>query len=117
MSNKFNARPVDSEGRNREVCDLLRVPFVKDFDSTREFDRWGELQLLERAGRISDLSRQDRYPLHGPNGVKLADYVADFTYQEDGQIVIEDAKGVRTPMYRLKRKWVKAEYGIDIRES
>jgi hypothetical protein len=102
--NKYGARKV-------VTADGLR------FDSQKEYARWGELQLLERAGRISDLSRQDRYPLHGPNGVKLAVYVCDFTYQEDGQIVIEDSKGVRTAMYRLKRRWLKAEYGIEIRET
>jgi hypothetical protein len=43
-------------------------------------------------------------------------YRADFTYLEDGRLVVEDAKGWRTEMYLLKRKWLKAEYGIEVRE-
>jgi hypothetical protein len=44
-------------------------------------------------------------------------YIADFTYfEKDGQQVIEDVKGVRTPVYRLKKKIIEAEYGIAITE-
>ena len=43
-------------------------------------------------------------------------YVADFMYEENGQQVIEDAKGVRTKEYILKRKLMLYRYGIRIRE-
>lgn len=51
------------------------------------------------------------------NGVKLCDYVADFVYEEDGMEITEDFKGVYTPIYRLKKRMMKAFHGIDIRES
>lgn len=97
------------------------------FDSNREAARWQELLLLERAGEIADLRRQVRYPLAAgdrplllrsagyPNG-RRATYVADFVYRDRaGQEVIEDAKGYRTPEYRLKRAIMEAT-GHEIRE-
>ena len=85
------------------------------FDSKREAVRWGELRLLERAGQISDLQRQVRFPI-AVNGHPIGLYVADFTYLAKGQRVVEDSKGVRTDLYRWKRKLVKAVHGVDIVE-
>ncbi len=87
------------------------------FDSQREYARWRELELLEHAGKIAHLRRQVRYPLNAINGEVVAWYVADFIYEQDGKLVMEDTKGFKTPLYRLKRKWIKAEYGIEILET
>lgn len=70
---------------------------------------------MEKARVIRDLELQPRYPLV-VNGVKVATYVGDFRYREDGVLVLEDAKGVRTREYRLKAKLMKALFGIEIRE-
>ena len=43
-------------------------------------------------------------------------YVADFVYSRNGLTVVEDAKGVRTPVYRLKKRMMAEKYGIQIRE-
>lgn len=109
------------------------------FDSRRECQRWGELRLLERAGRISNLERQVKFELiptqyeayerYSPKtGKRLEDgrkcvelatsYVADFCYVQDGKMVVEDvkSKATKTPEYIIKRKlmlWLK---GIKIRE-
>jgi len=80
-------------------------------------DRWGELKLLEAAGTIKRLERQVTYPLHAFGGEEITSYVADFRYLEGSHIVVEDAKGFKTATYRLKRKWMLAEYGITIRET
>jgi hypothetical protein len=87
------------------------------FDSKREARRWGELQLMERVGRICDLRRQVRYRLE-VNGLHVCDYLADFTYQEEGELVVEDVKSppTRTAVYRVKKKLLKALMGLDIRE-
>ena len=53
------------------------------------------------------------------NGVKVCTYIADFTYEELGGVVVEDVKSEFTrkdPVYRLKNKLMKACHGIDIRE-
>ena len=88
------------------------------FDSKREAARWRELRLLERAGEISDLRRQVRYELVPKMpGERPVDYIADFVYRDkDGNEVVEDVKGVRTPVYVIKRKLMLWRHGIRIRE-
>ena len=85
------------------------------FDSAKEARRWGGLKLLERAGEITDLRRQVRYPIVW-NGVKVCAYVADFVYVLDGVEIVEDVKGFKTAMYRLKKKLMKACHGVEIHE-
>jgi len=90
------------------------------FDSLKEAERFRDLQLLERAGEIEDLRLQVRFDLHALGGLKITSYVADFTYVEKGKRVVEDVKGgdaTKTRMYLLKRKWMAAEYDIEIRET
>jgi hypothetical protein len=95
------------------------VPTVVDgtrFHSKREAARWSELRLLERAGKVAALERQVAYPVV-MNGVKVCSWLADFRYREAGETVVEDVKGCKTPLYRLKKKLVEAQYGITIRET
>ena len=88
------------------------------FDSRGEARRYRDLTLAQAAGVIAGLELQVKYPLV-VNGVKIADYVADFRYQENGQTVVEDFKSPATitPVYRLKRKLMKALHDIDILET
>jgi len=86
------------------------------FASKKEAKRYQELRLLERAKEITDLILQPRFPLQ-IHGKSLGSYVGDFQYTVDGvREVVEDVKGVRTPVYRLKKKIVEAIYGITIQE-
>ena len=88
------------------------------FDSRKEAARYCNLKLLQKAGEISELELQPRYPLT-VNGVIVATYIADFRYVKKGFInyTVEDVKGVKTPVYRLKKKLMKAIYKIDILET
>ena len=86
------------------------------FDSKKEARRYSQLKLMEKSGAISNLSMQPRFDLI-VNGEKCGFYKADFKYIENGKEVIEDVKGVLTPVYRLKKKLVKAIYNIDIFET
>lgn len=103
MTSKYHAKKV-------EVGGIL-------FDSKREAARWGELQILQRAGVISQLKRQVKFdlvpPLSGERGVS---YYADFTYLQNGKLVVEDAKGYKTPEYIIKRKLMLWIHHIKIRE-
>ena len=103
------------------------------FDSKKEAKRWGVLKFLEEQGNISDLQRQVKFVLipaqreantTGKRGgiikgkviEREVSYIADFTYIKDGELIVEDTKGVRTPEYVIKRKlmlWIK---GIRITE-
>jgi hypothetical protein len=92
------------------------------FDSKAEGARYVHLRLLEKGGYINDLACQPRFDLHGLDGTRVCFYKADFRYLERndaGQLVdvVEDVKGHPTPLYRLKRKLVEAEYGVVIRET
>ncbi len=87
------------------------------FDSRKEADRYRDLLLLERAGKIRNIELQPRYDLV-VNGQKLGFYKADFRYEvrATGEVIVEDVKGVRTAVYCLKKKLVKALYEIEIIE-
>lgn len=94
------------------------------FDSRKEAKRWGELMLLSRAGQITDLKRQVRYLLipaqYDEDGrciERSCTYVADFVYRKDGELVVEDAKGKRTPDYVIKRKLMLHVFGIRVLET
>ncbi len=87
------------------------------FHSQKEADRYQDLLHRERAGEISHIELQPRYNLV-VNGQKLGFYKADFRYRDvaTGEVVVEDVKGVRTAVYQLKKKLMKALYGIEIIE-
>ena len=78
------------------------------FDSKKEAGRYSELKLLEKAGEVKDLKLQVPFCLY-VNNFKICTYKADFVYinKEDKQIV-EDVKGFKTPVYRLKKKLFEA---------
>jgi hypothetical protein len=93
------------------------------FDSVKEYRRFCELRLLEKAGAVTDLQRQVKFELipaqriDGKVVERACSYVADFVYMENGQQVVEDAKGMRTQEYRLKRKLMLWVHGIRIKET
>ena len=82
------------------------------FDSQREMTRFYELRLLERAGEIENLNRQVKFVI-----VEGVSYIADFTYNQSGSLVVEDSKGHRTKEYRIKKKLMKQILGIEIKET
>ena len=88
------------------------------FDSHREAKRWQELYLLAKADHITELDRQVPFILNAYGGLKVGKYIADFVYREPGKgKVVEDSKGVRTPLYKWKARHILAQYGIKIRET
>lgn len=94
------------------------------FDSRREARRWVELTFLQRAGEIRDLQRQVPFELipkqvdeRGRVKERAVSYIADFVYfDRDGNLVVEDAKGMRTDAYKLKKKMMRYFKGIEITE-
>ena len=86
-------------------------------DSRREARRWTELQSLQRAGKISELRRQVRFPIE-INGQVVCNYIADAAYRENGALVVEDTKSAATSkdkVFVLKRKLMAAVHGIKVR--
>ena len=101
--------------RNKYGAKKTVIDGIK-FDSMAEGRRYKQLILLEKAGVIQELELQPRYDLI-VNGKKCGFYKADFRYNELGNQVVEDVKGMKTPVYNLKKKLVKAIYDIDILET
>lgn len=105
-----------------------------EFDSKREANRYRELRVLQAAGRISELQLQVPFELipaqrepdtYGVRGGlrrgKLIEhavvYYADFVYiDEHGKKIVEDAKGVKTDVYKIKKKLMLFVHGIRIKE-
>lgn len=91
------------------------------FDSKLELQRWHQLKLMESAGTISDLERQVPFELapsmviQGRKKPPLK-YVADFVYKQGGEKIVEDAKGVLTDVYIVKRHLMAAFHGVHIKE-
>lgn len=88
------------------------------FDSKHEASRYRELRLLEQAGEISNLCLQVPFELIAKSKYGTAiRYYADFVYNDSyGRLIVEDAKGVKTPVYRLKKRMMAEKYGIEIKE-
>lgn len=82
------------------------------FDSKKEAKRYQELLFLQKTGEVLFFLRQT--PFHLPGGTK---YLCDFVvFWKNGDITFEDVKGMKTPMYSLKKKQVEALYPIEIKE-
>jgi len=89
------------------------------FDSHAECRRYVDLKRLHRAGFITEMLVHPVFRLE-IGGVLIARYIADFQYYDDqGRLVVEDTKSPATakhPVYRLKKKLMRAIHGIDVRE-
>lgn len=92
------------------------------FDSVKEYKRFCELSLLLKAGAITDLERQVKFVLipsqriDGKVVERPCTYIADFSYRENGKLVIEDTKGFKTKDYIIKRKLMLHVHSIRIKE-
>lgn len=122
MRNKYHSRKISRDGLT--------------FDSLKEYRRYCELALLEKAGQITELKLQVPFELlpaqyetferYGKKGQRLKDgsrciekavvYKADFVYKENGKTIVEDTKGFKTKDYILKRKMMLYFHGIKIKE-
>lgn len=85
------------------------------FDSIAESRRYKELVLLQRAGKISELQLQPKFLLQESfrkNGktYRKIEYIADFMYEENNKIIVEDVKGKETEVFKLKHKLFEKKY-------
>lgn len=107
--NKYRNKPQTEDGH--------------DFASKAEVRRYFELKTMQAAQLISELKVHPEFALHSPdpNGIprRVCAYIADFSYQRDGKLVIEDCKSSATranSTYRLKRAMLQIEYGVSVVE-
>lgn len=96
-------------GNRKTIVDGIK------FDSKAEAERYKELRMMEQSGVITDLKCQPKFQLI-PTFVKDGKtfrgitYIADFSYIQDGRTVVEDVKGYKTEVYKLKRKMFEYYY-------
>ena len=126
-------KKIGAKQRQKESKYHNEPTFVRSirFDSKKEAERYEELMALLINGWIRKLKLQQDFILQEgyttPDGerVRPIKYVADFTYERkvsDGSggvhwaFEVEDAKGVRTDKYKLKKKLMLERFGITIRE-
>lgn len=109
------------------------------FDSHKEYHRYCQLYLLSKMGEVSELQRQVKFvliptqreasksfymrgekkgqPREGKLIEKEVAYYADFVYRDNqGRLIVEDVKGVRTEAYKIKRKMMLYFHGIRVQE-
>lgn len=92
------------------------------FASKKEYRRFVELSLLEKAGAIKNLRRQVKFELIPAQRIggkvveRACNYVADFVYETSGETIIEDTKGYKTKDYIIKRKLMLWVHGVRILE-
>ena len=105
--NKYNAKKTEFMGYK--------------FDSKWEAERYGQLASMQMAGVVEDLERQVKFDII-VNDHKICKYIAAFVYiltHENGkkEKIIEDAKGVQTTDFKIKKKLMKAVFDIEIKIS
>lgn len=91
------------------------------FDSKKEYLRYLVLEDMQRKGEISEMKIQVPFVLVPPfelNGKKYKGirYIADFVYKKDGKVIVEDTKGYRTDVYKIKKKLMAYIHKIEIKE-
>ena len=107
---KYNKYGVSSKHR-RTVDNIV-------FASKKEADMYKQVKLLERSGKISDITLQpkfgiqDKFENEAGDKVRAITYVADFQFwdiEHDRWRVI-DCKGYETPVFKLKKKLFEYRY-------
>lgn len=94
------------------------------FSSKKEMQRYKDLELLESTDYICNLELQKKFLLQdgytNAKGKKIRPiyYIADFFYYDciNNKWVVEDVKGVRTEVYKLKKKLFEYKYNLTIDE-
>ena len=95
----------------------------KKYDSGREAERGRELESQQMCEIISELKTQVPFILQDGfiyQGEKIRPiiYIADYQYKKGGKVITEDSKGVRNPVFLIKRKMLLKRYpGINFLET
>lgn len=119
-SEQMKSFPPQFAPPNSKPRKYRNKPTVVDgirFDSKAEAKRYGELKMLKQAGEVLWFARQVSFDL--PGGIR---YVADFVvcWRAENCLhytTVEDVKGFRTKEYVMKKKLMKATWGIEVFEK
>lgn len=115
---QFNAMLDSKKSTKKNKFGAQKTVFNNHtFDSKKEAHRAWELECMKKAGEVKKIEYQPKYEIV-VNGQRVANYFADFrvTYS-NGRVEVEDTKGYKTPVYKLKKKLVEAIHNIKIVET
>lgn len=109
---------LEQQNRNKYHASRMTID-GHTFDSRAEAEHYASLKLLEQAGVIHNLKLQPRFELQSAfvyqgHKERKIEYVADFQYEQNGEVVVEDVKGMKTDVYKLKRKLFLYRYGNEV---
>lgn len=125
MANKYNAIKTERK--------LAKGTYV--FDSKKEAERYDELKLLLRAGKIRKLKIQPQFTLQESyvteegERVRAIRYTAGFSYEEKMKVdsfgvdfwakVVEDCKSraTKTKDYEIRKRLLVERFGVSVRET
>lgn len=92
------------------------------FDSKKEAERYLVLKDMLKHDEIEELKIQPKFLLQDSfkyrgQVIRKIYYIADFSYIKEGNLVVEDVKGKKTDVYKLKKKLFLYKYPkMDFRE-
>ena len=118
----FKKQEKKSKYKNVKVTRSLTNGDVVTFDSKREAKRFDALYVMAKQGHIKNLTLQPEYEIiptckHNGTTLRKIKYIADFRYEKNGKIIVEDAKGFHTDVYQLKKRlFLIQNPDIDFRE-
>ena len=118
MREKYLGKTTEAKPKKNKYNNVKVTIGDLKFDSKKEASRFLVLKQLEQLKLIENLRLQVRYELK-VNDFRVCFYIADFVYFDCqlGKEIIEDTKGVKTDVYRLKKKLMKACLNIEIKET
>ena len=105
------------EGREAVKEHKYKAVKAGKYPSQKHAEVAQKLWALAESGKIQDLREEVPFILvPGRNRVKGVTYVADFTFIENGFPVVADAKGMQTPVYKIKKRMMYLILGLTIEE-
>lgn len=119
-----NTKTISRKSYNKNKYHNKKVVYhgIK-FDSKKEAQRYVELKWLEKTNQIKELELQKKFelqPSYKKNGktIRSINYYADFYYYDiiKGEYIVEDTKGLRTEVYKIKKKLFEYKYDMTITE-
>ena len=116
-------KQLQQKGKSKYKNEKVVIDGIR-FDSQKESNRWQELKILQKGGAIKDLRRQIHFQLQpgykkNNKHIQAIYYVADFVYYSftEKKTIVEDTKGFRTEVYKLKKKIFEYKYPeLEIKE-
>jgi hypothetical protein len=107
FNQKKEAKP--SKYKNVKVTRILPNGEIVTFDSKKEARRFDSLLIMQKQGHIEKLTLQPEYEIiptckHNGQTLRKIKYIADFRYEQNGNIIVEDVKGFHTDVYQLKKR-------------